>query len=188
MAFTTVLSDIPEKFAAGDSLSWKKSLGDYLASDGWVLTYALVNSSALIEITGTASGDDHLIELSAATTAAYTAGEYKYQAYATSAALSERYKVDEGTVTIRPNFATQSTGYDDRTHVKKVLDALEAVILGKASKDQLSYSIAGRSISRLSPSEILEFYNEYRERYAREQRIERRRRGKATGGQIKARF
>ncbi len=188
MAYTTVLTDIPAKIVAGDSLSWTKSLGDYLASSGWVLTYALVKDGKLIEITGSADGDDHLIELAAATTADYTAGEYKYQAYATSAALSERYKVDEGSVEVRPNFATQATGYDDRTHVKKVLDALEAVILGKASKDQLSYSIAGRSIGRLSPTEIIEWRNEYRALYVREQHKERRARGKATGAQVKVRF
>ena len=188
MPYTIVGSDIPEEIVAGDSVSWTIANGDYPASDGWVLTYALVNSSAQITITGSASDDDHLIELAASTTSDYTVGTYRYQAYVTSAALSERYGIDEGTVIIRPNFATQGSGYDDRSHAKKTLDALEAVILGKASKDQLSYSIAGRSIARLSPTELIEWRNIYRAEYNAEQMAELRKRGKATGNQVKVRF
>lgn len=166
----TVPTIEPEKVTAGDVWTWKKSLTDYLPSENWTLTYALVKDGTLIEITASDDSDIHLVEIAAATTAGYSAGIYHYQAYVTNSSTSERYQIGTGTIEVLPNFATQSLGYDNRTHVKKTLDALEAVILGKASKDQLSYSIAGRSLSRMSPQELIDWRNQYRAEYYAEER------------------
>ena len=103
------MPDIPSKepseIVAGDYLTWKISAGDFPASAGWVLTYALVKSGSLIEITATASGDDHLVAVAADTTKTWSAGAYKYQGYFTKAA--ERYMRRQGTIEIKPNYAAQ---------------------------------------------------------------------------------
>lgn len=175
----------PSKFTVGDTVAWKKTLDCFKASDGWVLTYSLRNVTNTIDLTATASGDDHLISLTAVTTSGYTNGEYWYQAYATKGSM--RYQVDTGMIEIKENLAASAT-YDGRSHVKKVLDALEATILGKASKDQLSYSIQGRSLSRMSAADVIEWRDKYKAEYQRELRQERLAKGLGTNSIVKVRF
>ena len=66
----------PEQFRAGDTIKWKRSLSDYKASESWVLKYAFRGTPGVIDITSSASGDDHLVNEVAATTAAYSPGIY----------------------------------------------------------------------------------------------------------------
>ena len=178
----------PTQFTAGDLVEWNKTLGDYLPSENWALTYALVKDGKLISITASDSSDVHAVSLSAATTAAYQPGVYHWHSYVTNSGTAARYKIDSGTVEVLPNFAVFVDGYDNRSHVKKVLDALEALLEGKASKDQLSYSIAGRSLSRLSPAELLEWRDKYKTEYSKEQRAERIANGLSTSATVKVRF
>lgn len=160
------LTSLPLTFVAGDYLNLKESYSDYPASENWAITYTLVNASAIIEITSTASDDDHLMQVAIATTADWESGVYDWQKRVSNGTVT--YTLDIGQITIKPSFTAQSTSYDNRSHVKKTLDALESVILGKASKDQLSYSIAGRSISRMSPNELLEWRDKYKAEYRAE--------------------
>ena len=99
----------PSEITAGDTWTWKKSLSDFLASDSWVLTYALVKDGKQIKLTASADGDDHLIEELPTDTAKHDPGIYHYQAYVTKGA--ERYLVGTGTIEVLPDFA-QSVGYD----------------------------------------------------------------------------
>lgn len=153
MTYVNVLDDIPQEITAGESVSWKKSLSDYPASESWELTYSLVNSSGRIQIVSTAEDDDHLIEVAFSTTAAYTAGEYHYQAHISDG--SERYLVDEGEVTILPDFAEQSSGYDNRPWYDIAIDALELSIRGRASKTQLMQTVSGIQIQHMSLNDQL---------------------------------
>ena len=162
-----ILTEEPTEITAGDTVTWKISLSDFLASDSWVLTYALVKTNKLIEITASADGDDHLVEELPTTTADWDPGIYHYQAYVTKG--TERYQVGEGTIEVLEDFAA-STGYDNRSHAKKVLDAIEALLEGKADQDQLSYSIGGRSLSRFSWDELISARNTYRSMYVAEER------------------
>ena len=66
----------PTQIRAGDSITWLKTLNDYPATDSWVLHYRLINSAGKFDVTATASGSDHLVSISAATSATYTAGKY----------------------------------------------------------------------------------------------------------------
>jgi hypothetical protein len=166
MSYTTVLSNIPKKITAGESVSWSVTLGDYPASSGWVVTYTLVKSDARIQIVSTASGDAHLVEIPFATTAAYDAGKYHYQTHVSNGV--ERYQVGEGVIEVLPDFATQETGYDGRSHVKKVLDALEAVIENRASKTQMVQEVAGVQIQHMTTDQIIKLRDQYYSKYMRE--------------------
>lgn len=177
MPYEIVLSDIPSKIVAGDSLSWKKSLSDYPAST-WTLVYHLLNQQKKITITAAADGDDHLVEIPIGTSDDYTVGAYKY--IATVSDGTERYKIDEGRVEVTPDYANLESA-DLRTHAEKVLEALEAVIEGKASADQLTYSIAGRSISRYSPDEILQWRDSYQAEVNKERRDLNKEQGRSAG-------
>lgn len=174
----------PEKITAGDTVSWKKSLPDHPAPD-WVLSYALVNAAGQITLTASADGTDHLLTIASEISSGYLAGRYRWQAYATKG--DERRTVGEGTIEVLPDFASQAGGYDDRSHAEQVLEALEAMIVGRAAKNQLSQTIRGRSIQYLSPSELIVWRDRYRAEVVRERRARRIKQGLGHSGIIKVR-
>lgn len=147
---TTDIATIePDSFIAGDTLKWQKTLSDYKASDSWVLSYALRGASQ-INITATADGDDHLVNVPAATTAGYAAGYYRWIASVSKG--SERYSVGSGYMTIAENLAA-ATSYTDRVLTLRTDIAAINGFLAKNYKYS-SYSIGGRSLSSLTPTEI----------------------------------
>jgi len=185
----------PDKITAGDYVQWKKLGADCLtpagdsclASAGWQLTYALVKSGQQITISASASGDDHLVTLAASATANYSPGIYSWQAYVTGGS-SERYMVDSGTIEILPNLATAATGYDDRSHVKKVLDALEARLEKRATADQAQTLIGGEVIAYMPIQRVLEWRDKYKAYYAQEIQAEAIANGLGGKQNIKVRF
>ena len=188
---TSIPSDIPDSIIIGDTLKFTKSLGEYLPVDSWILTYALIKTGEQIEFTATDNGDGtHLVNVSAATTAAWSSGEYRYQGRVSKA--GEVYTVISGRFLITADYSAASSGLDDREHVKKVLDALQAVIEGKAELDQSSYQISigggSRSMARLSWAELLEAEKHYRKRYTSLVNADRKAQGKKSTRQIRARF
>jgi len=178
----------PAEFTVGDTVQWTIDLSDYLPADGWVLSYAFVtDGDQEDETTSEDNGDGtHLVTITAAESVSWTAATYKWQAYVTKS--TERYQVREGTITARVNFASQTSGYDARSHIKTTLDALEAIIAGKASDDQMSVSIAGRSVSKYSPAELITWRDHYKKEYARELKAEKLAAGTGGGSKIRIRF
>lgn len=184
---TTIPTKEPANFTAGDTVKWTKSLADYLPADGWVLSYAIVQASVQKTITATDNGDGtHLATITATDSGGYATGIWSWQAYVTKA--SERYTVANGTFEVLANFADQGSGYDARSHVKKVLDALEATILGKASKDQISISVQGRSLSKMTPEQLIKWRDIYKAEYARETQAAAISNGSPSKSKIVVRF
>ena len=134
---STTATTPPRQMQAGDTLSWRVTLADYPASQGWALAYRLVPMSGATPITfsATSSGNDHVISIAAATSAAWAAGAYTLIGTVTKAA--ERYSVYQASHTVLPNLAV-STGYDARSHARKMLTAIEAALEGQATTEQLS--------------------------------------------------
>lgn len=155
----------PAAVTAGDTVTWSRSLADYPASSGWTLAYALRNAAEQIDITATASGADHLVSVPAATSRAWKPGVYGWGAYVTNGA--DRFEVARGSIVVRPNLQ-QATPLDSRSHARKVLDAIEAVIEGRASRDQEEYTIGDRSLKRTPITELLRLRSIYRAEVARE--------------------
>lgn len=144
----------PASIVAGDTVTWQITLADYPAAAGWVLSYVLINAAGKIGITASASGDDHLISVSAATSAAYAAGDYTWQS---SVALgSDRYTIARGTIKVRPNLAAQVAGFEARSTARKALDDLRAALVTwLASNGQVQeYEIAGRRMKYASAADI----------------------------------
>ena len=152
---------------AGETISYTQTFSGYdPATD--TLIFDCVTDLAKESITATDNGNgSFLIEVAYDVTDAWKPDIYNYQAHITTAAGARNY-VEQGSFEVKPRFADMSSGYDNRSHVKKTLDALEATLEGKASQDQQSYSIAGRSLSRLSPSELINWREKYKAEYARE--------------------
>lgn len=168
------LPAIPARLVAGDFLTWERTLPAFPAADDWQLRYALSSPTAQIPlIHGTASvsiqdagGGVWTVEVPAATTAPWAAAGYAYQEYVQKSTGAERQTLASGRLEVLANLAAGAA--DLRSHARKMLEALEALALGKATKDQLSYSIAGRSLTRLNPDELIRWTNHYRALVANE--------------------
>ena len=146
------------------------------------MSYVLLNSSAKITITSSASDDDHLVSLSAVTTAAYTVGEYKFKAFVSDG--TDRYLIDDGSIEILADYAELAT-LDTRTHAEICLENIKAVLEGKATQDNYSFSIAGRSLSKYSWEELITAKNHYAAEVRGEKNKES---GKSQSNLIKMRF
>ena len=174
MTYEIVLNGVPKSIVINNSVSWKVSLADFPATI-WTLFYALVKANVQEVITASASGTDHLVEISPTTTTSYTAGEYEYQAFVVNGDGSQRYKVASGQIEILADYNDASTGLDARTWVKSTLDAIRDVVTGKVAHDRASYSIHGRSLSSYTWEEILSLEGKFSARYLAEVRTKNNR-------------
>jgi hypothetical protein len=147
-------------------------------SSTYTLTYTFVGNGKNFAIICT-SNDDGSYHFESEVYEDAGVDEYQYQGVAELD--GKRFFIDSGRVTTIPNFASLRNGKDNRSHVKKTLDALEAMIEGKANSDQIYYMIEGRALSRIPPSELMDWYLKYKALYAQELRIERAKHGKVTG-------
>ncbi len=133
--------------------------------------FVLAGSSSLVD-SGTVSGDDIVFALTASQTASFASGIYRYQVIADLAAA--RVLIAEGTVNVIKAMAT--TGVQDfRTTAESIVDAIDAMMAGKATADQQSYVIqtqlGSRSLSRMSMEDLLKARQYYRSLVLTEQRI-----------------
>ena len=139
----------PLTFQAGDTFTFTKSLPDYPATD-WTLTYNLRGQQS-IDITATQSGtsNDFLISVASSTTAAWATGLYSIAGYVS--ALSSRFQIYGGALTITANLATAAGNFDNRTNAEKIVSALESVALSRASREEISYvNGLGISVQKMS--------------------------------------
>ncbi len=149
----------PTTAIAGDTWEWTKDFTDYPAST-WTLTYYARSREGEFNFNATADGDTHAVTVAAATTAAYKAGRYGWTAVVTSG--TERHTVGAGHLVVTPDPANTGAGHDPRSHARKTLEAIEAVIEGRATMDQQRYTIGGRSLDRTPLKDLLEFRTQYR--------------------------
>lgn len=160
-----------------------------LASE-WTLIYNFAGTAGAFEITAAADGDDFLVSVSASVTDAYVAGEYSWIACVEkgAGATLDRRIVDRGTCKVVAGVDEYVFGLDNRSHVKKVLDAIEAVILGRATSDQQAYTIAGRSLQRTPLPDLIQLRQLYKAEYDAELAEEKANNGETTGRRYLVRF
>ncbi|MAR56941.1 MAG: hypothetical protein CMM93_07135 [Rickettsiales bacterium] len=139
----------PNSFIAGDSVAWRKALPNYKASDGWILKYAF-RGAGNIDIAAVASGDDHLVMLPASISAVYTSGTYKWAAYVEK--LDQRITISEGYLTIKADLSSSDAVIDPLIQLESDLSAINQFIAKNYKYS--SYSIAGRSLSNYSVSDL----------------------------------
>ena len=176
------LTNIPATVRAGDSISWLLGYGSYPASAGWTLAITLINHDGKETLTGAASGDSYAVTVTAATTAGWDAGVYAWAALLTLGA--ERVTAGTGQLEVLANLAALTT-HDRRTLAEVCLANIEAVIHGKATADNLEYSINNRSLKRYTWSELLAARTHVKAEVARERRAAS---GKTTSGRVAVRF
>lgn len=173
----------PAALAAGDTAKWQRTLPSYPAGAGWVLSYTLVSAAQRYTFQATAQGDDHLVSVPAGTTATWVAGTYTWRARVSLA--GEVFTVGQGTLVVRPGFASATDG---RSHARKTLDAIEAVIEGRASSAVLEYSIAGRQLRYMPVEQLLTLRDRYRAEVLREEQAQRAAAGLPDRRRVYVRF
>jgi hypothetical protein len=186
---TNYPTEVPDELQLGDFWAWKK---DNLATDYPTADYSLSYEFNLIDgatasnftLTATESNDEYIISTS--DTGSYTKGEYNWVSYITRTSDSARVKMAEGYVEVQDNYATTSASV--RSHAKIVLDAVKAVIENRATMDQSSMSIAGRSLSRMSISELYELKDRSQEEYNAEVKKAAIKNGKSSRTTILTKF
>jgi hypothetical protein len=180
------INNVPTVWNAGDTLKWDVSVPDYPATEGWTLTYEVKSKNTHVAtITASADGDGYTVTVPAATSAGYAVGHHHYRAYVTKG--SERYTVDSGDLEILKDFEDNGN-YDDRSHAEIVLDAIEAVLESRATKDQESYSIAGRSLSRTPIEDLLKLRDRYKNEVISNHRADQIARGLGSTARVRTRF
>lgn len=134
----------------GDTWSWTVTLTDYPASTYTLKFAAKTFGQLAISWTSTASGLNHVISVSSATTAAFNPGDYDLVVYAIKGA--ERTTIATGGITITPDFLTAQ---DTRSWAKRCYDAINATIEGRATSDELEYTIGGTTIKKMAVTDLL---------------------------------
>jgi len=181
-----ISTEMPIKVVAGDTWQWRvEDLTDYPASEGWSLKYTFLNSSGKVSIDASADGDNFLVSEAAAGTANHSAGIYSWEASVSKG--GDRFRVGTGTIEVLPNFTAQ-TSLDTRSHARKVLESIEAVLEKRATKDQEEYSIEGRSLKRTPLTELIKLRDKYRREVSNEEAAENLKKGLGSGRMILTRF
>jgi hypothetical protein len=160
----------------GDMLDFTTSVNGYPATDGWTLKYRViprvvgVGLPILLTAATASDGMSYRVQVAPSTTAGYTAADYTWEAWVEK--TGARVTIDDGLVTVKGDPSTL-TSLDGRSHARKVLDAIEALIETKGTADVLEYSIGGRSIKKMTTTELLPWRDRYRWEVADEVAAER---------------
>lgn len=180
----------PETVVAGDFIQWKRiDLGADYPNTAYTATYVARitgGGNTEVQVVGTATGSDYLFTVSSTTSADFVAGLYHWQLEIKRNSDNNRIVVDRGYFTAIADLDVN--GADPRTHAEIMVAKIESILSGKADSDVASYSVAGRSLTKMSFRELIEARDYYRSEVRKEQISERIRRGQATGATVQVRF
>ena len=171
----------PQELAAGTRWAWKRSdITETYPTATYTLRYdfyLISDVETRFQITASKVSSAHLVEVVKATTTKFKAGKYKYDVTIIRDSDSEEIVIEQGLLNVLPDKSVDSG--DIRTHNQRVLDAINATIEKTATKEQASYSVAGRSLSRRSITELLELKREYEIKVRLEEKALLRKQGRA---------
>ena len=177
---------IPAQFRAGDTLSFTETHSAYPASDGWTLHYGLFNAQQVITLNAVADGDDHKISQTADQTTTWMPGRFDYTRYVTHND-GRRLSLSSGSIKMLPDLGTP---FDGRSHARKMMEAIEALLENRAGKDELDLlrgRFKEREIER-DRSALITAHAKYQTEVASEDQAAALARGEKTTRNIKARF
>ena len=188
-----IFTDIPNKepilIYKGETVVWKRTdLTDYAVGSYAMSWQARLesNGGTTFSATVTEVDDYYKFTLDNSATGGYTTGDYFWVLKVTQSSDSEELIIDSGKITVKDNYFG-STG-DTRSHAKIMLDKIESILEGRADADVSSYSIQGRSLSKISINELLQWRDYYKAEYQKEIAKFRRDNNEGSGRVIKVQF
>lgn len=143
------------ELVAGDSLNFLTATTGYSAADGWVLKYRMVprsGSASAIDITATAEGADHRVQVAASATANWAAGSYGWAAWVEKA--GEKYTVQTGQLTVLADPRQAAPGADTRSTARRALDDAKAA-MAAWNPSRRRFKIGDREQEFNSPADII---------------------------------
>ena len=180
----------PDHLVVGDRVVWrKKDLATTYPSSTYTVAYVSRISSGggthEFTVTGSADGNDYLFTITSVISADFDLGHHHWQLEVTRTSDSERIVIQTGSWDIITDL---DNNVDPRSHAEIMVDKIETVLQGRADADVLSYSINGRSLSKMPPNELVEWRDYYRREAMMEHRKDHIKNGRATSATIKVRF
>lgn len=162
----TIPTTEPATVTAGDSITWRVSLSDFHASEGWALSYTITSATAAYGFTAAPDGDAYLVSIDPATSALWSSGRYTLVGAVTNG--SARHSVRRASLQVF-SLHDGSTAADTRSHARKMLDAIEAWL---ESRDPgvAAYTIHGRQMQYIDIGDLLRLRDRYRAEVAAEER------------------
>lgn len=152
----TVFEAIPEKITARTKVEYRRDFPSYPADDAWAAKLYLRGPSIPAAVDGVPDGASFVFTLSTAFTAPLLPGVYTWEERAIKA--GEEYVAGNGRVEVLIDLTT-ATADTAQSFEQILLANVEAAIRGEFSangRPAESYSIAGRSIVKMSMRELLD--------------------------------
>ena len=173
--------EIPYEVRSGDNAKWTVPLVGY---SGYAAVYTIDDGAGNSDtVTGTpdpANAESFDFDLTAAASGALPVGRYGWSLRVSLG--GEVCTIETGFLEIRDPVATADS------HSRKMLAAIRATLESRATKDQQSYSIAGRALVRIPFEELRTYEAEYKGRVEAEDRAELRKRGRGQSNQVVTRL
>lgn len=180
----------PLKVVVGDFIQWKKTaLAESYPPAQFSANYVAritAGGASEIQLAAIERTGYYLFQVPSATSEAFTPGFYHWQLEITETATGNRLVVERGEFEAIPDL--DSNGADPRSHADIMVDKIESLLEGRADKDVSSYSIQGRSISKMSVADLLQWRDYYRKEQAKERRDNAIALGRPTKTTMKVRF
>jgi hypothetical protein len=183
----------PKAFVVGDYVAWRNSgyVTDYPPAS-YTMAYVFRREgdpARKFTVTGTTDSDEFLFQITTTETLEIEAGLYFWDLQVTQNSDSERVTLDQGTLRVQENKATDSG--DPRTLPRKMVAEIERAILSRATNNQLdtlAYTLGVES-SATRDTEKLNAHRDYwRAELIKANRKWRARNGLRHSGKIRAQF
>lgn len=169
--------NIPSELRAGDTIQWRDvegadNLGNVISSADYVLTYYLRTNTASegATVVGTANGTGWQFEIAAATSAAFDAGQWYWQAVATKTGSTVTLGSGQLTVLASLSYTGTPGAVDGRSQAQQDLDAVQAairaIVAGGVAKE---YTIGNRSLKKYDLADLLQLEGKLKAEVKREQ-------------------
>lgn len=180
----------PTEIVVGDFLQWKRSdlVADYPLAEYSAEYVARITGGGAneIKLPATESGGTYLFTVDSVTSAEFVPGFYHWQLEITQTSSGNRVVVDIGDFTAIPDMDDNQA--DPRIHAEIMVDKIQTILEGKADSDVSSYSIAGRSLTKMSFQELVDARDYYRREVIAHNNRELVKRGKKNGATVQVRF
>lgn len=169
--------NIPAQIRAGDTVKWRDgaardTLGNPIESSSWTLTYYLRTNTASegATVVGVAFGAGWEVTIAAATSAGFDAGQWYWQAVATSG--SDTVTIGAGQLTVLPALDYTGTpgAFDGRSQLEKDLAAVQAAIRSIVSGGAVAeYTIGSRRLKKMEMADLIQLEGKLKAEVKREQ-------------------
>ena len=180
----------PTEIVVGDFLQWKRSdlVADYPPAEYSAEYVARITGGGAneIKLPSTENVNYYLFTVPSADSVDFEPGYYHWQLEITQTSSGNRVVVDQGDFNVLPDLDNNQA--DPRIHAEIMIAKIETILAGKADSDVSNYSIAGRSLTKLSFAELMDARDRYKRELVQHENKENAKRGRKTAATIKVRF